>query len=66
MDRLDYHSDPKHYIKLIASIAIILVGVYLRFAEFRYSSLISTVIFLIGTVWMFRIVFKILEEPKKA
>jgi len=65
MDRLDYHSDPKHYIKLIATIAIILVGVYLRFAEFRYASLISTLIFLAGAIMMFRVVFRIMEAPAK-
>jgi hypothetical protein len=65
MDRLDYYSEPDHYKKLIASIVIILVGIYLRFADFRYSSLIATVIFLIGTVWMFSIVFSILEKPAK-
>jgi hypothetical protein len=65
MDRLDYHSDPAHYIKLIAAVAIVLVGVYLRFADFRYASLISTLIFLIGAIWIFRVVFRILEEPVK-
>jgi hypothetical protein len=65
MDRLDYASEPRHYIKLIVTVAIMLVGVYLRFAEFRYASLLSTVIFLIGAIWMFRIVFRIMEEPAK-
>lgn len=65
MDRLDYHSDPAHYIKLIAAVAVVLVGVYMRFADFRYASLISTIIFLIGAFFIFRIVFRIMEEPVK-
>jgi uncharacterized membrane protein HdeD (DUF308 family) len=65
MDRLDYHNDPKHYVKLIATVAIILVGIYLHLADFRYSSPISVMIILIGAFFMFRTVFRILEEPAK-
>jgi hypothetical protein len=66
MDRLEYASEPRHYIKLLVAIVIVIVGIYLRFADFRYSSLIATLIFLAGTIWIFRIVFRIMEEPKKA
>lgn len=65
MDRTDYHNDPKHYIKLIASIFVVLVGVYLHLADFKYSSPISVVIVLIGAFFIFRNVFRILEEPAK-
>ncbi len=65
MDRLDYHSDPKHYIKLIASVFVVLIGVYLHLADFKYSSPISVVIVLIGAFFIFRTVFGILEEPAK-
>ena len=65
MDRLDYHSDPKHYIKLIITIAVIIFGIYLHLADFRYSSPISVVIILTGAFFMFRTVFRIMEEPAK-
>ena len=65
MDRLDYHSEPSHYIKLIASAMIVLVGVYLHLADFKYSSPISVVIVLIGAFLIFRTIFKIMEEPAK-
>jgi len=65
MDRLDYHSEPSHYIKLIASAMIVLVGIYLHLADFKYSSPISVVIVLIGAFCIFRTVFKIMEEPAK-
>lgn len=65
MDRLDYHSEPSHYIKLIASAFIVLVGVYMHLADFKYSSPISVVIVLIGAFLIFRTVFRIMEEPAK-
>jgi len=42
---------------IIAAIVLGLVGVYLRFADFKYSSPIADVIFLIATVIVFRAVF---------
>jgi uncharacterized membrane protein HdeD (DUF308 family) len=65
MDRLDYHSEPSHYIKLIAAAMVVLVGIYLHLADFKYSSPISVIIVLIGAFFIFRTVFKIMEEPAK-
>ena len=61
MDRLEHASAPIHYIKLVIAIVIVIVGVYLRFADFRYSSEIANVIFIIGALWIFNIVFKIIK-----
>ncbi|MGN6180367.1 MAG: hypothetical protein ACTHNW_14365 [Mucilaginibacter sp.] len=63
MDRLDYHSEPSHYIKLIASAALVLIGIYMHLADFKYSSPISVVIVLIGAFFIFRTIFRIMEEP---
>ena len=42
---------------IIVAIVIGLVGVYLRFADFKYSSEIADVIFFIAAVIAFRTVF---------
>lgn len=47
---------------IILAIVIGLVGVYLRFADFRYSSQIADVIMLIATVIVFRAVFNWMEK----
>ena len=44
-------------ITLIGTIVLGLVGVYLRFADFKYSSQVADVIFGIAIILMFRTVF---------
>ena len=51
----------KHYILLVISIVIGLVGVYLRFADFNYASAISNIILIIGTIICLKAVFAIMK-----
>jgi hypothetical protein len=51
----------RHYILLTIAIVIGLVGVYLRFAEFSYSSAISNIILVIGVVISLKAVFAIMK-----
>jgi len=59
--RLEAASEPRHYIQLTIAIIIGLVGVYLRFADFKFASEIADVIFLIATIIVIKIVFTILK-----
>ena len=51
----------RHYILLVISIIIGLVGVYLRFADFSYASAIANVILVVGTVICLKAVFAIMK-----
>ncbi len=51
----------KHYILLVISIVIGLVGVYLRFADFHYASAIANIILVIGTIICLKAVFAIMK-----
>ena len=48
-------------IKIIGALVIGLVGVYLRFVDFPYSSQVADVIMGIGTIIMFYLVFSWLK-----
>jgi heme/copper-type cytochrome/quinol oxidase subunit 4 len=52
----------RYVVRLVASIVLGLVGVYLRFADFRHASIVADVIFVIAVIIMFRIVFAWLEK----
>jgi hypothetical protein len=47
---------------IIAAVVIGLVGIYLRFADFRYSSEIADVILGIATIIVFTSVFKWIKK----
>lgn len=47
---------------IIAAVVIGLVGIYLRFADFRYSSEIADVILGIATIIVFTSVFKWMKK----
>jgi hypothetical protein len=52
---------PRHYILLVVAIVIGLVGVYLRFFDFKYASAIANVILVIGTGIALKAVFAIMK-----
>jgi hypothetical protein len=52
---------PRHYILLVVAIVIGLVGVYLRFFDFKYASAIANVILVIGTAIALKAVFAIMK-----
>ncbi len=47
---------------IIAAVVIGLVGIYLRFADFRYSSEVADVILGIATIIVFTTVFKWIKK----
>jgi hypothetical protein len=52
---------PRHYILLVVAIVIGLVGVYLRFFDFKYASAIANVFLVIGTGIALKAVFAIMK-----
>jgi len=51
----------RHYILIVIAIIIGLVGVYLRFADFKYSSIVANIILIIGVGISLKAVFAILK-----
>jgi hypothetical protein len=54
-------NEDRHYILLVIAIFIGLVGVYLRFAEFKHASAIANVILVAGVVVCLKAVFSIMK-----
>jgi hypothetical protein len=50
-----------HYKLMVLAIVIGIVGVYLRFADFHYSSMVSNVILIIGVLLALKSIFAILK-----
>jgi hypothetical protein len=59
--RLEEASAPRHYIILVIAIVLGLIGIYLRFADFKHSSEIADVILFIGTIIAIKTVFTIMK-----
>jgi len=51
----------RHYILLVIAIVIGLVGVYLRFADFKHASAVANVIMAIGAGVALKAVFNIID-----
>ena len=50
-----------HYMLIVVALVIGLIGVYLRFADFHYSSIIANIILIIGVGVALKAVFAILK-----
>lgn len=61
MQSMENANSESHYKFLILTIAIGLVGCFLRFAEFPHATLVSNIILLIGAIVALRAVFRILD-----
>ena len=61
MNTTEEANQEKHYILLVIAIAIGLVGVYLRFADFHYNNIIANIILIIGVLIALKAVFTILK-----
>jgi hypothetical protein len=59
--RLEEASAPRHYIILVIAIVLGLIGIYLRFADFKHSSEVADVILFIGTIIAIKTVFTIMK-----
>ena len=61
MNTMENANSTRHYTLLVIAIIIGIVGVYLRFADFKYASAVSNVILIIGTVISLKAVFAIMK-----
>jgi hypothetical protein len=59
--RLEEASAPRHYIILVIAIVLGIIGIYLRFADFKHSSEVADVIMFIGTIIAIKTVFNIMK-----
>lgn len=64
MNTMENANDTRHYVLLTIAIIIGLVGVYLRFADFKYASAVANVILVIGTIISLKAVFAIMNDKK--
>ena len=61
MNSVKHANEDRHYVLLVISIVIGLVGVYLRFAEFPHASAVANVILAAGVVVCLKAVFDIMK-----
>ncbi|MGF7081747.1 hypothetical protein [Mucilaginibacter sp. UYCu711] len=61
MSSIQEANSDRHYILLVIAIVIGLVGVYLRFADFRHASAVANVILAVGTGVALKAVFSIIK-----
>lgn len=61
MSSVQEANSERHYILLVIAIVIGLVGVYLRFADFRHASAVANVIMAIGVGVGLKAVFAIIK-----
>jgi len=61
MNPTEEANDARHYILLVVAIVIGIVGVYLRFADFKYVNIVANTILIIGVGIALKAVFTILK-----
>ena len=64
MNTMENANATRHYVLLVIAIVIGLVGVYFRFADFKFASAISNVILIIGVIISLKAVFAIMNDKK--
>ncbi len=61
MSSIKEANSERHYIMLVVAIVIGLVGIYLRFADFKHASAVANVILAIGAGMALKTVFTIIK-----
>jgi hypothetical protein len=61
MNATEEANSEKHYLLIVVAVIIGIVGVYLRFADFRYNNIIANIILIIGVAIALKAVFAILK-----
>ncbi len=61
MNSVEEANSERHYIFLVVAIVVGLVGVYLRFADFKHASAVANVILAIGAGMALKTVFAIIK-----
>jgi len=61
MNSMQEANSERHYILLVIAIVIGLVGVYLRFADFKHASAVANLIMAVGAGVALKAVFNIID-----
>lgn len=61
MNSTEHANQESHYILIVIAIVIGLTGVFLRFADFHYSTIIANIILITGVGIALKAVFAILK-----
>jgi hypothetical protein len=61
MNATEEANSEKHYLLIVLATAIGIVGIYLRFADFRYNNIVANTILVIGVAVALKAVFAILK-----
>ena len=61
MNSMEEANSERHYILLTLAIIVGIIGIYLRFADFKHASAVANVIFVAGIAWALKIVIGILK-----
>ncbi len=61
MSSMQEANSDRHYIMLVIAIVIGLVGVYLRFADFKHASFVANIILALGAGLALKTIFGIIK-----
>lgn len=61
MNPTEEANDERHYLLLVVAIIIGVVGVYLRFADFKYVNIVANIVLIAGVGIALKAVFAILK-----
>jgi hypothetical protein len=61
MNTTEEANSPSHYLLMVVAVIIGIVGVYLRFFDFRYNNIIANIILGIGVIVALKAVFAVLK-----
>ena len=61
MNQTEEANSESHYLLIVVAVIIGVTGVYLRFADFHYSTIVANVLLIIGVGIALKAVFAILK-----
>ena len=61
MNPTEEANSESHYLLIVVAVIVGITGVYLRFADFRYSTIVANIILIIGVAIALKAVFAILK-----
>ncbi|HEY8783166.1 MAG TPA: hypothetical protein VIM16_16185 [Mucilaginibacter sp.] len=61
MNATEESNSEKHYLLITIAVIIGIIGIYLRFADFRYNNIVANIILFIGAALGLKAVFTILK-----
>jgi hypothetical protein len=61
MNPTEEANSESHYLLIVVAVIVGITGVYLRFADFHYSTIVANIILIIGVAIALKAVFAILK-----